>query len=801
MELIGKDGKPVQVDDADATKAFATGQYGVRGATVDVRNKDGTLGTIPADQLHAAIGQGYELVSPEEAQKELLERQYGGLAGGAIETGEGLARGASGSLSDPLAVGVGQAIGGKEGGEAVRKHLANYKAANPTAAMGGEIVGTIAPILLSGGAAAPEMAAIEAGELGAEGFTAGKALAGGARALSTPMRALDAAGNVAERIAAAAVGEGSENLAARLAQKALTTGARGAVEGALYGVGSQISEDVLGDHDLTAEKLLAAAGHGALFGGLTGGALGAGGEAVSSAGGALARKLSPYARSLGETQAWKSLIPAGAMKVLTRKAERVSGGARGIGRFLLDEGLVKTGDDITAIAPRIEEALGVREAKLGELLDEATMAGARVDGARIAARVEKETIGELAKSPNLNSGAIGKMEGLVKDLKLVAESGDIRELRNWRAKLDDQIDWSATAHKPTNDALKKARSIIEDELTDFGDAATKKMGGDWAARYKGAKLEYQRLNVANEAAQQSVQANDLTNNFFSLRDVVSGAAGVVSGGPLGLAATLGSKIARERGSATVATIMDRLADLGAVRKVADRVDRDVARAAAGLVSGERKALTAPERLPISSYETEVEKARAAAASPEAQQSAVQRHLQSVTNNAPKVAAAFAVAASRAATFLASRVPKTDNGRPQMLQSNLHPSNVSDADKASFLRSVKAVNDPRSVMRDMEHGRVSKEGVDALREVYPRLYDDLQKKLLNQVASAKKPMTFQQRQQIALLTGIPTDPNLKPATIRMFQSSFGGQKQTQGMSGPPRTQLRSFGGSDVKLKGQ
>jgi hypothetical protein len=127
--------------------------------------------------------------------------------------------------------------------------------------------------------------------------------------------------------------------------------------------------------------------------------------------------------------------------------------------------------------------------------------------------------------------------------------------------------------------------------------------------------------------------------------------------------------------------------------------------------------------------------------------------------------------------------------------------VSDADKASFLRTVQAVNDPRSVVRDMQHGRVSKEGVDALRAVYPKLYGDVQTKVLEQVAGARKPLTYQQRQQVALLTGTPTDPALKPASIRLFQSSFDGAKPQSGMNGPPRTQLHTFGGADTKLKGR
>ncbi len=125
-----------------------------------------------------------------------------------------------------------------------------------------------------------------AGELA--GFLGG-AVAGGAKAgLGTagkliPGVGISAAGGLAEAGAARVLAP----IAARGAiGRALATGgelaARGAVEGGLYGAAGSITEDMLGDKEVAADKLYAATGTGALYGGLGGAALGAGGSLAAS---------------------------------------------------------------------------------------------------------------------------------------------------------------------------------------------------------------------------------------------------------------------------------------------------------------------------------------------------------------------------------------------------------------------------------------------------------------------------------------------------------------------------------------
>lgn len=115
---------------------------------------------------------------------------------------------------DALTFGLGSGAVGALGGNAWKQAIQGVQAANPIASGFGTAVGAIAPALLTGGASLAEEAPSLLGRIG-----------------------------------------------------------EGALQGGLYGAGSQVSEDVLGNTDTTAEKLIAAIGHGALLGGATGGTL------------------------------------------------------------------------------------------------------------------------------------------------------------------------------------------------------------------------------------------------------------------------------------------------------------------------------------------------------------------------------------------------------------------------------------------------------------------------------------------------------------------------------------------------
>lgn len=191
--------------------------------------------TVAAADLPAAIEAG-AVKAPVVSQNE---RVLGGGLGQAAAGAFGAARSATGGASDALLVEGANIVGGQSARSDMLQGLNAAKDTNPYATMGGEAAGLF--------------------------IGAGKGVG--------------ATGEAVENAVANRLGDG-------LLGKVGSYAARGAAEGALIGAQNQISEDTLGDVDSNGEKVFAAAGKGALFGGAIGAGFGGvahfGSEAISA---------------------------------------------------------------------------------------------------------------------------------------------------------------------------------------------------------------------------------------------------------------------------------------------------------------------------------------------------------------------------------------------------------------------------------------------------------------------------------------------------------------------------------------
>lgn len=242
---------------------------------VTVVNEAGEVGTLPESEATylASMGQVRDASTEEVATErnriaqedaQAAEREeFGGIGGAAAAAGIGALRGASFGLSDPAAIEGARALGGDTLADRTRRALGGYQKINPGASLVGEGVGMVAPLLTG------------AGE--------GGLLLRGLRGAGAVTRGVEAAGAVAERVGARLVGQGAEGIMGRALQRGTALALRGGVEGAAYGVGTEVSQAALADEELTAEKLVAAGSQGFLAGAVAMGALGAGAGAMGAA--------------------------------------------------------------------------------------------------------------------------------------------------------------------------------------------------------------------------------------------------------------------------------------------------------------------------------------------------------------------------------------------------------------------------------------------------------------------------------------------------------------------------------------
>jgi hypothetical protein len=249
MKMVDRQtGALVDVPDDQVQAAFMSGRFGVpKGAPMPVATPGLPAGVVDAAQAAEAFEGGARPATEAEYRRAQDEARYGGAGGAAIAAGIGAARGAATAFGVPLdAAALEIAKGGSaqtmfspgeeeidpyqgrrqlSPEEHLRDRLRGYQEQSPVASMAGEVAGLVGATALGGGA------------LGAAGRAAGR-------------------GGLA---------------------------ARGAVEGGLIGGVASVNEAALGDTEVTAAKVLAGVGHGALIGAAGGAAFHLADEAIAGA--------------------------------------------------------------------------------------------------------------------------------------------------------------------------------------------------------------------------------------------------------------------------------------------------------------------------------------------------------------------------------------------------------------------------------------------------------------------------------------------------------------------------------------
>lgn len=227
--------KEIAVSSDEAQAGLQRGDYVLPSGDVRVVQGNRTS-TVAAGELADAIGHGWKLADDEEVAAATLRREESDLSskalGGLEATLAGATLGGSTYLEDALGVDPERMRARREGLGGLGSAL--------------ELGGALVPGLLTGGTAT----------------AAGAARGLGARALAaTPAGALARTGARLE----AGLGR-SLARAPALVRTTVPVVGRGTVEGFAAGVGAEIDESVLGERDLTAERLLGAGAYGSLFG-------------------------------------------------------------------------------------------------------------------------------------------------------------------------------------------------------------------------------------------------------------------------------------------------------------------------------------------------------------------------------------------------------------------------------------------------------------------------------------------------------------------------------------------------------
>ena len=845
--MVDKTGATVEVPEDQVSQAYSSGKYGIpQGQAVHGYDDNGDLQQLDPTKLDAYLSSGGRVASQEEVHAADLEKRHGGLGGSLAALGEGAARGISLGASDPLAIGAARLFGGDEAAEHTRTHLAEEKETHPWLATGGELLGAAAPVILSGGAAAPEAgAAIAGGEavsLGSEAQQAASVfqrIGQGVRTLGLAPRGVSAAGDAFEHVVSGVIGSEAESALGKAGLAAAKGAARGIIEGGLFGGGEQISESSLENKPLTAEKILTSIGHGALMGGLLGGGLAGAGSLAGMAVKSVTQRLSPELDEQSAKQATKWLEPS---KADSKLFDARHGGDVGIGEVVRDDilrpaveakgmaGAMMTPEeklDATIAArqsagQKIAAHLDANEGatvKLGEMFDPIDSRISEYSG-KILGEDKVRALTDLKASIAKVFGVEGNLAEMAQQAKDAGLASGLKgeELGNFvkdhmAEQTQNLFDDMSDKAIPIKDAIEQRRALqqvvyqetksldpklrvqllrdvsgawsdLEQKSLDEASAAE---GGEAGKQLKALNDRYSKLK-AIEGALENNRARYQTNRYFSLSDNMYGAAqmggAIASGHPLGaigsLAVAQGHKMIREHGNAYASILLDRLATWGGVsRAVAEHDEMVESSLASAINSKAAKPMGKPRLFAVKTgndnarFDKEEKRIRAAAAIGTAAIGAhVAGQLTSVGTHSPDLAKAVQDKHMAATQFLQDKLPPSPASQGPALQPSLQKAHVSEPQKASFLRSVDAVNGgPPAILKRLAKGQMTSEDVEVLKKVYPESYGEIRTKAMAACGDRTKPIDYQTRLRFGRLLEFPADASMTPEFMQLTQKAW------------------------------
>lgn len=180
-------------------------------------------------------------------------------------------------------------------------------------------------------------------------------------------------------------------------------------------------------------------------------------------------------------------------------------------------------------------------------------------------------------------------------------------------------------------------------------------------------------------------------------------------------------------------------------------------------------------LGIDAFHPTLERVTELAANPAAQSETIAAELDDFHRAAPEAAGQAAATASRAVGFLAARMPATARRRMHSpIPGDDSPPLVSDAEKARFMRYFAAVSDPTSVVDSLERGDLSREEVEAMREVFPEMYAQLVRGVMDALGEAGEgsvTISYQNRIELGILLGQPTHASMRGEFIAAAQATY------------------------------
>ena len=271
------------------------------------------------------------------------------------------------------------------------------------------------------------------------------------------------------------------------------------------------------------------------------------------------------------------------------------------------------------------------------------------------------------------------------------------------------------------------------------------------------------IQEVGNAASASNQFKALAGGNSSLLAGIIG-GGVATGSPVAMAAAMASPLFNPQRA---------LGQLGAVSNLIGRTkERLAGRVAPALRKGAftfTRLGTVAEHLNTDKrYKANVEAVQSVAQDPQTSRASVEKSLEPISETAPKTSMGVLTTAERGAAFAASKLPPSNPLNERGVDT------TPTSKKLSFLRSMDALRmGPEKLLDQIETGAIDLETVEAIREVYPAAYAQLQQTVFETVAELEakgQVLPYDRRIQLSMAFGLP-EPTRNPALVLAWLADY------------------------------
>lgn len=112
---------------------------------------------------------------------------------------------------------------------------------------------------------------------------------------------------------------------------------------------------------------------------------------------------------------------------------------------------------------------------------------------------------------------------------------------------------------------------------------------------------------------------------------------------------------------------------------------------------------------------------------------------------------------------------------------------STVETTKLANRVAVADDPALAFEQLAHGQITRETAETLRAVYPKLFAEVQQRLIERAPEVEDRIPYQQKLRMSLLYDVPLDRLSDPETIASLQSVHAPASQTTGPASPPQNQ--------------